>query len=241
MFVCFLRKFKHQLSVCFLRKKKHIRSKSSSSSIGKSNHVFGCIPIFLAKARTSLVILTPPKTTLLQIQFRFHLRSERVGVHLRRNHGWKFTFVWRPRLEEKREERAIWVFGDGRKHGWRIAPIGTWHKEAARELLLRAEHRWLLLRPRSPIETPPDSHGPQLVQILLVLCQRVYRRCRQAQPWWHQYLFQLGRWASPCEEAWGFWVLLRQWYRAWHSWPNRVIRFNEFLNLFLFLLEFILR
>ena len=81
MFVCFLRKFKHQLSVCFLRKKKHIRSKSSSSSIGKSNHVFGCIPIFLAKARTSLVILTPPKTTLLQIQFRFHLRSERVGVH----------------------------------------------------------------------------------------------------------------------------------------------------------------
>ena len=51
MFVCFLRKFKHQLSVCFLRKKKHIRSKSSSSSIGKSN----------AKARTSLVILMPPK------------------------------------------------------------------------------------------------------------------------------------------------------------------------------------
>ena len=39
----------------------HIQSKSSSSSIGKSNHVSRCIPIFLAKARTSSVIPTPPK------------------------------------------------------------------------------------------------------------------------------------------------------------------------------------
>ena len=61
MFGCFLRKFKHWFSVCFLRKKTHIQSKSSSSLIGKSNHVSGCIPIFLAKARTSSVIQTPPK------------------------------------------------------------------------------------------------------------------------------------------------------------------------------------
>ena len=43
------------------KKKTHIQSKSSSSSIGKSNHVSRCIPIFLAKAKTSSVILTPPK------------------------------------------------------------------------------------------------------------------------------------------------------------------------------------
>ena len=62
MFGCFLRKFKHWFSVCFLRKKTHIQSKSSSSLIGKSNHVSGCIPIFLVKTRTSSVIPMPPKS-----------------------------------------------------------------------------------------------------------------------------------------------------------------------------------
>ena len=110
------------------------------------------------------------KTTLLQIRFLFHLQSKRVDVHLRRNHGWKFT-IFTNVLDLKKREKSerFWVFGDGRKHGWHIAPIGTRCKEVARELLLQAEHRRLLLLLRSSNETPPDPHGPQLVQILSVL------------------------------------------------------------------------
>ena len=117
MFVCFLRKFKHWLPVCFLRKKPTSgpslllhQSENPTPSLDESSY--------------SISDSDATKTTLLQNRFRFHLRSERVGVHLRRNHGWKFTFVWCPRLEEKREERVIWVFGDGRKHGGALLPSG---------------------------------------------------------------------------------------------------------------------
>ena len=50
------------------------------------------------------------KTTLLQIRFLFHLQSKRVDVHLRRNHGWKFTIFTNVLDLKKREKSELFGF-----------------------------------------------------------------------------------------------------------------------------------
>ena len=178
MFDCFLRKFKHWLPVCFLRKKPTSgpslllhQSENPTPSLDESSY--------------SISDSDATKTTLLQNRFRFHLRSERVGVHLRRNHGWKFTFVWRPRLEEKREERAIWVFGDGRKHGGASLPSGPDTKKRRVSYFYQS--------------SASGSIGAAV---------KLNRGDADIAFNW------VGGLHPPCEEAWGFWVLLRQWYRS---------------------------
>jgi len=85
-----LQKDKHWLFGCWFEskeedKKMHILSNSSSPSIIKSNHVFGCILIFFAQN-----LIDDPnaiETTLFQIWIWFHFRSKKGGVHHLRNLG----------------------------------------------------------------------------------------------------------------------------------------------------------
>ena len=236
MFDCFLRKFKHWLPVCFLRIKTHIRS---SLLLHQSENPTSPLDASSYSSRKPKPHQwsrrhqnhAPPNPIPIPSPIRTSRRSSS-------SKSWVEVYLCLTSSTWRKERRASdLAFRWWKKAWWHVAPIGTRHEEAARELLLLAEHRRLLLRPRSPIETPPDPHGPQLVRILSVLRQRVSMCCRQAQPWRHRYRFQLGRWAPStmrrslrllgfATSMILFWVLLR---------------FNEFLNLFLFLLEFILR
>ena len=191
MFDCFLRKFKHWLPVCFLRKKPTSgpslllhQSENPTPSLDESSYSsrkpkppqwFRCHQNH-----------APPKP--IPIPIPSPIRTSRRSSSSK---SWVEVYLCLTSSTWRKERRASDLgFRWWKKAWWRVAPIGTRHEEATRELLLS------------------------------ILRQRVYRRRRQAQLWRRRYRFQLGRWAPStmrrslrllgvATSMISFWVLLR--------------------------------